>query len=320
MSADARVKFGIHLGSYFPLGFPAAEQFLEIGRLTEELGFDSLWVGDHLFWSSPVLEALTLLSAYAATTRRVKLGTGILLVPLRQPVWLAKSLAMLDYMSGGRLIVGVGIGGENPREVEASGIRMTERGKRVDEALALMKRLWTEDDVTHRGAFYTCAGVTIEPKPIQRPGPPILIGGRSEAALRRAARFGDGWMGYVHGPSGFAACIDKVREYRRSLGKDDSGMMFVQGFYTFLDDDGARAREQGMRFLVDSYGPDHAAFFAERSLMGTPAECREKLLPFIRAGANHLTFMISSCPPEDMLVQVRRIWEDVVVPLRGLLG
>jgi len=182
------------VGIVFPGGDPAEVQALE------QLGFDSVWSGEHLLYHGPTLDALIVLAAYAARTERLKVGSSVLLLPLRPPALVAKAAATLDVLSGGRLILGVGVGGEYPPEFEAVGIPLAERGARADEALAILKLLWSGDPASFEGRFYRLPEVRLNPPPAQPGGPPIWVGGRSWAARRRAARLGDGWFPYLVDP------------------------------------------------------------------------------------------------------------------------
>ncbi|MDI6100911.1 LLM class F420-dependent oxidoreductase [Actinoplanes sp. NEAU-A12] len=168
-------------------------------RSAEEAGFESLWVGDHIALppgegNPPRLEALIALSYLAAVTSRVRLGVGLIVLPQRQPVLLAKQLTSLDVLSGGRLTVAVGAGYVEP-ELQAMGVSLAERGARTDEHLAAMRALW-DAAPSFTGRFVSFSGVVQHPSPIQRPHPPIVVGGHSAAAYRRAVRHGNGWYGW----------------------------------------------------------------------------------------------------------------------------
>ena len=186
----------------------------EAGALMEELGFDALWVPEHVLFfpdydprypysedgrlrgdPKGVMDPFSVLTFLAATTSRIRLGTGICIVPQRHPAYLAKQVADLDRLSDGRFDFGVGVGWQR-EEYTALGIPFEERGKRMDEALEAMRALWTEDVTTYVGEFVELRRVWSHPKPVQQPSPPILVGGESTAALRRVATHGDGWYGF----------------------------------------------------------------------------------------------------------------------------
>ena len=163
----------------------------------EAAGFDSVWLGEH--HNSPLLYPTPLLglAAIASRTRRLGLGTAVLLLPLYHPLRVAEEAAMVDVISGGRLIFGVGVG-YAPEEFAAFGVPLQERGSRMDEAVPLIKRLWSEETVTHHGTHYQVTNATVRPRPVQRPRPPLWFAGWVPPAIRRAARLGDAWLG---GPS-----------------------------------------------------------------------------------------------------------------------
>ena len=158
--------------------------------MSEELGIDSIWLADRIVSSAVSMESMTFMAALAARTKRMKFGNSVLALPLRNPVVLAKEIATVDFLSNGRMLPAVGLGADNPREYEACGVSMKERAPRTDEAIALMRRLWLEDNVTFQGKFYQTTEATVQPKPVQKP-PPIWIGGRTEAAFRRGG--GGAW-------------------------------------------------------------------------------------------------------------------------------
>ena len=182
----------------------------------EAAGFDSVWLGEHhnsqTLYPTPLLG----LAAIASRTRRLRLGTGVLLLPLYHPLAVAEEAAMVDVISGGRLILGVGAG-YAPEEFAAFGVSIKERGSRMDEAVPLIHRLWSEEKVTHEGRHYRVTDATVGPRPVQRPRPPIWFAGWVEPAIRRAGRLGDAWLG---GPSArldeLATCVRLYREARRA--------------------------------------------------------------------------------------------------------
>jgi probable F420-dependent oxidoreductase len=188
--------FGFHWGASVE-----PDTLARRAQLAEQAGLESLWVGDHIALPSevesadqPRLEALTAVSYLAALTSRVRLGLGVIVLPQRQPVLLAKQLSSIDALSGGRLILGIGVGWIE-RELAALGVSLAERGARTDEYLAVMRALWTEPAPSFDGRFVSFASVTQRPRPPQQPHPPITIGGHSPAAYRRAVQTGDGWYG-----------------------------------------------------------------------------------------------------------------------------
>lgn len=198
------------------------ETAARIARLAEEAGFDSLWAGEHVVLPDPrvppspmepadaILDPMIALTYLAAQTRRVRLGTGIIILPQRNPLVLAKEIASLDVLSGGRFIFGVGVGYLEP-EFRALGIPFADRGPRTDDYLAAMRAIWRDPTPAHHGRFVDFAGVQAYPRPVQRPGPPIVVGGRSPGAYRRAVEQGAGWYGFGLSPDRTAEAIAGLR-------------------------------------------------------------------------------------------------------------
>jgi probable F420-dependent oxidoreductase len=195
-----RVKlalFGLHRGSSVD-----PDVLVRRARAAEDAGFEALWVGDHIALPAsdeaaeqPRLEALIALTYLAAVTARVRLGVGVIVLPQRQPVLLAKQLTSIDVLSGGRLTVGIGVGYVEP-ELHALGTSLADRSARTDEFLAAMRSLWSEPAPAFAGRHVSFADVVQRPLPAQRPHPPIVVGGHSPAAFRRAVRSGNGWYGW----------------------------------------------------------------------------------------------------------------------------
>src|SRR6185503_16422159 len=219
-AAPRKATFGAFLSLHPP------EEQLALARRCEELGLDSLWTGDHVSFHGPLYESLTLLAAYAGITTRIRLGSGVYLLALRRPTVVAKITSTLDTLCGGRLIFGVGVGGENPKEFEACGVPHNERGARVSEGIDVVRTLWRDTPASFRGRFTRFENVSIDPKPLQKPGPPIWIGGRSDAALARAGRQGDGWISYVVQPERYGQGVDKIRAAAGAAGRTLAGFEF----------------------------------------------------------------------------------------------
>jgi probable F420-dependent oxidoreductase len=210
---------GLKFGLYGLLRGSGTDPDTLVGRArrAERAGFESLWVGDHIALpddqggKQPRLEVIVAISHLAAVTTRIRLGLGVLVLPQRQPVLLAKQLSSIDILSNGRLIIGVGAGYVEP-ELRALGVSMAERGARTDEYLAAMRVLWTEPEPSFEGRFVSFAGVYQQPPPVQRPHPPIVVGGHSEAACRRAATTADGWYGVYLDVEDAAGTLTRLRK------------------------------------------------------------------------------------------------------------
>jgi probable F420-dependent oxidoreductase len=220
------MQIGISLHNNW--GVEDVQAIVQLATRAEALGFASVWVHDHVFNAAHVLrriggkpyyEPLTLLSFVAARTERVGLGTSVLVLPYHNPLRLAKTAATLDVLSGGRLILGVGVGAV-ALESEAMGSPYAERGAITDEAIAVMKELWTQDDPSFAGKYYRFSGMKFSPKPQQRPHIPLLIGGNSRAAIRRAVRLGDGWHPLAVAPEMLAQGLRYLHEQAQAAGRD----------------------------------------------------------------------------------------------------
>ena len=299
------IRFGAQLGMH-----PPAEQFALVRRL-EALGFDSVWTGDHVSFHNPLYESLTLLAAYASITERIKLGTAVYLLALRSPAITAKVTATLDVLSGGRLVFGVGVGGENPKEFELAGVPHRERGARVSEAIEVVRTLWRETPARFKGRFTEFDGVSIDPKPVQAGGPPIWIGGRSDAALERAARQGDGWVSYVVQPERFAQSLAKIRAAAQAEGRALDGFTPAHLTFITLGRDYESARSVWVERLSRRYAQDFAPLARKYGVIGTPEQCAEQLERFRAAGCRY--FLLNAiCDSADEGPQLERMAAEVI--------
>jgi probable F420-dependent oxidoreductase len=219
------VKVGICLPHY---GRPIEpSRLVQIAARAEEAGLDSLWVTDHvilprdvpLIYRSDMLDPLAVLPWLAGVTERIALGTSVIVLPYRSPLPVAKLLASVDVLSGGRLIVGVAVGWVEG-EFAALGVPFRERGRRTDEAIQLFREVWTQEHPEIRTAGHHLTGLTASPMPLQKPRPPILVGGASDAALRRAARLGDGWHASGMPPGAFRAGARAVANHWKDAGRE----------------------------------------------------------------------------------------------------
>jgi probable F420-dependent oxidoreductase len=246
----------LHLFGYDPAAYTA------IARQAEALGFDSLWIGDHLTFPTelpptypysadgrgphepalPWLDPLITLTYLAAATERLRLATDVYILPLRNPFVTAKAVATLDILSRGRVTLGVGVGWLEP-EYAAVGMDFHNRGRRCDELVDALKALWTQDTITFRGRHYAFGPVKFEPKPVQKPHPPIHYGGISTAALRRAAERCDGWIGVPQPWEDLAASLKQLRALRRRAGRDHLPFEVTSGLAAPLTIDNLRRAE-----------------------------------------------------------------------------
>ncbi|MFO7590379.1 MAG: TIGR03619 family F420-dependent LLM class oxidoreductase [Acidimicrobiia bacterium] len=256
------MKFGIALGRLNPAFF------VDVTLEAERLGFESVWLPEHLIFTTkmsrsphpgethppvppetPIFDAFSYLAYLAGITERVRLGTHVYNLGLRHPFVAARAVQTLDIVSGGRVEFGIGASWLEEEWVAAE-LDFATRGRRVDEALEVCKRLWTEADVSFDGEFFSFEGAVFEPKCVQSPYPPVLVGGESGAALRRAARAGDGWIGMNHDFDSGAAQITKLRDLLSAEGRDPDDFQYCLGGPVESADDVARWSDIGVTRLV----------------------------------------------------------------------
>ena len=262
-----------------------------LGRLAkrvEDAGFDSIWLGDHVTFPVPILDPLLGLAIYAAHTERLTIGTCVYLLPLRHPAPVAKMTATLDFVSGGRFVFGVGVGGEFRAEFEACGVPVAERGSRTNEAIEVLRRLWTGSPEAFRGRHFEVPATTLLPAPARKGGPPIWVGGRAEAALRRAGRQGDGYVGYLLTPDAFASRMERVRAFAAAAGRGEAVLTGALLAFALVEDDRATAEARASRALGKMYGPGAEQAAARYCVLGSIAECRDSIARFAAAGVEHL--------------------------------
>jgi probable F420-dependent oxidoreductase len=309
------VRFGIEIQHRPELLGPVAMR-------AEALGFDSVWIGDHVAIHRPTLDSMAALSYLAALTRRVRIGPCVYLLALRHPTIAAKLVASLDVLSGGRVVFGVGVGGEFPKEFEASGVPHRERGARADEGIAVCRALWGPSPASFEGRFTRFTDVVLEPKPVQPGGPPIWIGGRSDAALRRAARVGDGWIAYLVTPQRFRASLEKIESFARDIGRPlEPGANFEPAhvLFTVVDSDYESARTTAASYLERQYNQPFDDLARKYCLLGPPAACLEQLAPFVAAGVR--TFVIYFTVPADrVLEQLERFGAEILPNVPDRIG
>jgi alkanesulfonate monooxygenase SsuD/methylene tetrahydromethanopterin reductase-like flavin-dependent oxidoreductase (luciferase family) len=260
----------------------------------ERLPVESVWQGGHLLPPTGTGEAITRLALMTAWTERIRVGTSVLLLPLYHPVVVAKQLADLDSRSGGRLTVGVGVGGEFPAEFEAVGIPVAERGARTSESIEILRALWQGGPVSHQGKFWGFSDLELRPvqapgSPGMRPGgPPVVVAGRKEAAMRRAARLGDGWMPYLVSPDAYARSVSVITQEAGASGRDLAGFEWLLFLYCSVRRDGEQARDDVGSFLGAAYGDKPRAMLDRIAPSGTPEEVAARLQPYVDAGARHI--------------------------------
>ena len=284
------------------------EMVLEAARLAENVGLDGIIAGDHVTFYGYGNDGLITLTAAAAVTQRIELKTGVYLLPLRHPVPVALQVAQLDQLSMGRFVLGIGVGGEDPHEFWSSGVDPTTRGARTNEAMQILKRLWSEDHVSFEGKHFQLDDVTLYPKPF-RPVP-IHVGGRSDAALRRAGRLGDGYTGIWLSPQRFKEAGERIAEVAVAAGRDPSEIELGMQYWTSVSD----SRDEAKSFVSKGMqGTYKLAFerFERYTPFGTAAEIADYLGPFIEAGAKHINLIPVQESPEAVIEAAAKIREAV---------
>ncbi len=315
--SQKKTVFGIAMRNFtrYP-EIPDARALIDYGVRMEELGFESLWAWDHTLLgvepSFPIHEALTMLTAVAARTSKIKLGTGVLVMPMRNPVLLAKELATIDHISGGRLIVGAAVGWYK-REFDSLGVDFHQRGKIMEQSLEIINRLWSEEKVDGDYPPYILRGAVLQPKPVQKPRPPILIGGYVDVVLRRAATKGDGWITYYYTADSFARAWEKIRGFATEAGRNPDELISTNQLPICV---GAREKVEGpMKHWLQTEW-DYASWSEstmDSAIIGTPEECAEQLRAHLATGIDRIIFVPYRYEPG----QIEAIARDVLPLLAG---
>jgi probable F420-dependent oxidoreductase len=280
-----QVKIGVGFGLW-RLGMPSADTIVRVAENAENWGLDSFWLSDHLLAPSPELDVVATLSLLASHTSRMKLGPSVLLLNLRHPLMVAKSFASLDYLSNGRMVMAVGTG-SNLADYAACGIPPESRGKRLDEGIEVLRTAWRGPNASYHGRFFNFDNVTIEPRPTARTNNDfgtmdIWVGGRSDAALKRAARLADGFFASFQTPEEFGASMAKIRDYAAGYGRTNAHI--ESGLILLCRIAGSRERAlQEMQPMLKAMGPGGEQFL-QRSVYGTAEDVIERLSEYVSKG------------------------------------
>lgn len=279
----------------------------------EELGFDFLGFGEHVFFHGPVTNAFVALAAAAGATERIRLLSALTILPVYPAALAAKMAATLDGISGGRFDMGIGVGGENPSELRACGADPKTRGARTDEGLEVMTRLWAGERLTFDGRFNQIEGALLEPLPVQRPRPPLWIGGRKPAAMRRAGRFADVWFPYMVDPDQLASGLAQARAAAVEHGRraeEISGALFS---WSLVGKDGAEARRTALTALQRIYDQDFAPIADRYIPAGTPEQVAARFVEYVQAGADKILFT-PACPGAEQVSAAMELFAREVIP------
>ncbi|MBM4261070.1 MAG: LLM class flavin-dependent oxidoreductase [Deltaproteobacteria bacterium] len=305
-----KVRIGISLGDG-ALDFGSPDSVLRFIDDCERWDIDSVWVSDRIAAPRPTLDPIVFMSYMASRLGNMKLGTSALVLPTRHPVLLAKQLATLDFLCKGRLLLVVGIGGDDSRDFAATGVRKEERGKRGDEAIVLMKKLWTEENVTFEGQFYSVKDLTLLPRPYQKDGPPIWVGGRSPAAFRRTGRLSDGWLVSSVTPAEVAVGIQAIRKHAaeadREIPDDHYGVLMP---FVCAPTVGEALAIAGPSIRRRQDIPPE-----EYSALGSAAAMRDKIQAYVDAGATKFV-MRPAGQKESVARQVETLAKEVIPVLQ----
>jgi probable F420-dependent oxidoreductase len=306
-------RFGLALENYTPATKePHIDELVRYARRAEELGYSSLWAWDHMLLGTrspfPFLESLTTLTALAMETSRVRLGTGVLVLPLRNPLVLAKTTATLDRISGGRLTLGIAAGWYE-REFDAAGVPFSRRGRIFEHNLEALENFWSGDPVSGEQDGIPYRNALMLPRPEQQPRPKVLIGGYVDKVLRRVATKSDGWLTYFYAPESFARAWKKIRNFAEEAGRDPDELENVAQLPIYVDDDYANADRRCRAYIAEYCDlPEWSESSVESSIRGAPEQCAEQLAEHFAAGVQHICL----CPAGYEIDQAERIAAEVL--------
>jgi len=305
------MRFAISIPQFYADGEFDPAAFRSYFARAEELGFHSAWAQETMLGSKPQFGPVEAMTYAAACTQRLRLGCAVFISTLYSPVHLAKSLSTLDQLSRGRIEIGVGTGGPG-RQFAAFGADPQRYVARFTEGLALMKALWTDSRVTFDGEFWQLADAPMEPKPFQKPFPPVWVGGSAPTALRRAVRLGNGFFGAGSTPTAkFADQVQIVREALNESGRPVRDFPIAKRVYVAVDEDAGRARKRMNAELERLYGFRSEGIEAA-AVAGAPADCARELQKVAEAGAELILFT----PMFEPAAQAERLAASVI-PLLG---
>ncbi len=310
MATKSATRWGISIPQHFltgPVDVPLIHRFV---TRAEALGYHSIWVQERVVSNFAVMEPVSLLCYVAALTSRVRLGSSVIISALRNPGHFARLLASLDQLSTGRLIVGVGLGNSG-RDYPAFGLTAEGRVRRFIEGIELMKAMWTQPSVTHRGEFWQLDDFQMEPKPFQKPHPPIWFGAHLPLALKRAVRHGNGWMGAGNSTTAqFKEESKLILGYLEEAKQDPATFAISKRVYIAVDRESAQAKQRMEQFFGRVYGS--AARGGEVSVWGTVDQCVEGLNEVLSMEPE----LVLLTPVTDHIEQMETLWQDVIPRLQ----
>lgn len=290
-----------------PAPLTQPENVVKFAQQCEVMGCHSIWTIDRIAYDN--LEPLTLLAAAAGATQNIRLGTSVLLGNLRHPSHLAKIVATLDFISNGRITLGLGFGSRQ-NDYTAVEVPFEHRGSRAVEQVELMKRLWTEDHVTHKGKFFNVQNLTLGPRPVQRPHPPLWTGGSAETALKRAGAWANGFICGSSAIPDFPATWEKISGYAKTAGRDPNKITKAGLTFMAINDDQAKAVKTVEDYVIRYYGRLRADV-ANTSLVGSPAAIAGRIGAFLSKGLDTLIIGLADPDPRQLDLFGARILPNV---------
>ena len=317
-ATDVKAKLGLAVENFTPVTKdPDIEAIVAYARRAEELGFESLWAWDHMFLGTkrpfPFLESLSTLTVLAGATESVELGTGVLVLPLRNAAVLAKTAATLDIVSKGRLTLGMAVGWYE-REFDACGVPFKRRGRIFEENLALMKEFWTGEIVSGEARGVPFRNAIMLPRPARRPRPKLLVGGYVDKVLKRVAERSDGWLTYFYAPDEFRHAWGKIRHFAEEAGRDPDELENVAQLVLCIEDSFEVADRKSREYIDDYFDlPEWSESTAESAIRGTPEQCAEQIAEYVDAGVQHICLV----PYHYEQEQVERFVAETLPLLEG---
>ncbi len=335
-----KIQFGVRVPNSGPLA--SKENIVKAAKEAERMGFDSIWVHDHVVWSSEMhqhhissgateaisedqdanfYESLTVLAYLSAETKSIQLGVACLVMPCRNPIYAAKQTATLDWLCNGRLIVGVGLGSKATREsneFEVFGVPIKPRGRRTDEYIEAMKAVWTEPLASYQGKYISFKDAEIFPKPVQKPHPPVWVGGWMDLAAVRAGKYGEGWIPGWLSPAEMARGCEILDKTAREHGRDPDKITIAVEKLAAIGrtrDDALNLALPTIRASSNSYerDVDNVQFALDRHIIGSVADVRRRVDEFIEAGVQHFELKIIY-PSMESLCEQMALWSKEIIP------
>ena len=285
-------------------------------RNAEALGYDYLLTGEHVMFHGPTANNMVSLAAAAGATETIKLMSGIVLVPLYPAALLAKQVGVLDVVSGGRFSLGIGVGGEFPKEFDAVGVPVKERGARTNEALEVIDLLLREKDVVFDGKFTQLDGVSISPRGVQKPRVPFWVAGRKDVAMKRVAKYAEGWLPYMYTPEMLSESMEKIAQFTDEAGRPEGTVRGGLFIFTCVHEDRDTALDLANQQLSKQYNQDFSQLVEKYTIAGSPEDCIARVQQYIDAGARSIMFS-QGCPPDYVDENTRLIAEAVIPAFRG---